>query len=164
MHQYGHLITESLVKLSHLSYPEILLAILASGHPLPVPEGVIFFVLGIIASHGIRTLLGVMLISSFACYVYDMILYSLAYAGSKLVASLSEHVKDSWRDRYTGKKGIEMFFLTFVSHFVPGWRMANPIIAAGLHVPPKKFALYSILPALIYPPTYILAGYFLLRI
>jgi membrane protein DedA with SNARE-associated domain len=164
MHRYDLLVIKALAHLSHLSYPEILIAILASGHPLPLPEGVIFFALGLLASRGVHTLIGIFLISALACFVYDVVLYTLAYGGSKLVTKLSKEAQKAWVDRYSGKGDGQMLFLTFVSHFVPGWRMANPVIMAGLHVPPKKFVLYSILPALVYPPIYILAGFFLARI
>lgn len=162
MHHYTRLIAEAFAHLSHLTYPEIILAILASGHPLPVPEGVIFFALGILARHGIHMLAGVIAVAALSCFIYDMALYSLAYAGSKLVDALSKRAM-SWHHWYTGKRDHEVFFLTFVSHFVPGWRMANPVIAAGLGVPPKRFLLYTLVPALVYPAIYVLAGYFLAR-
>jgi len=143
----------------------MLLAILASGHPLPLPEGVIFFALGVLAHQGSRNLLAVYLLCAFACFVYDTALYSLVYFGTSMARSLSKHADNKgWLNKYINVSEGQMFFLTFVSHFVPGWRMANPIIAAGLKVRPHKFALYSILPALIYPACYLLAGYFVARI
>jgi len=165
MHHYAPLLAQALLKLSHLSYPEMFLAILASGHPLPLPEGVVFFALGVLAHRGVHPIFAVYLVCALACFVYDILLYSLIYFGTAVAASLSKHVDSKgWLNKYVDVSEKQMFFLTFVSHFVPGWRMANPVIAAGLKVKPQRFALYSILPALVYPATYLLAGYFVARI
>jgi undecaprenyl-diphosphatase len=151
-------IERTLEHLSHLSYPGIFLLILSSGHPLPVPEGVIFIGLGILAGHS-GHLLGYMLTASLAMFVYDMTLFCLSYAGSSLVGHYSKKIKSIWIDHYNEASGRKMLFLVFVSHFVPVWRMVNPIIAGGIKMPPRSFALYTLISAVIYPTFYILVGF-----
>jgi membrane protein DedA with SNARE-associated domain len=156
-------VAKSLGYLSHLSYPQILLIILSSGHPLPLPEGVIFLALGILAAHGSGSLFGYVLISMLAMIVYDTTLFALAYFGSEIAAHMSTKIKSSWTDRYSGAGDKKVLFLTAVSHFVPGWRMLNPVLSAGIKIHPKKFFLYTLVSAVIYPPVYILIGFFLFK-
>ena len=98
-----------------------------------------------------------------AMVIYDVVLFSFAYFGSKLVTKISTTAKSTWIDRYSGAGDSKMLFLTTVSHFVPGWRMVNPVIAAGIKIPPKKFVMYTLISAILYPPVYILIGFFLFK-
>lgn len=159
-----HALAKALAHLSHLSYPEIYLTIIASGHPLPVPEGVIFVALGVIAGTHLGNLFGFILVAALAAFTYDLVLYGLAFAGTEIAATLSKKVKKSWTDRYSSDKSSHMMLLTLTSHFVPGWRMLNPVIAAGLKIRPKNFVLYTLVSAIVYPSIYILIGFFLTRI
>ncbi len=157
MHHFVSL-TRTFEHLSQLSYPGIFLLILSSGHPLPVPEGVIFIGLGILAAHGGK-LLSYMLVASLAMVFYDMVLYTLAFGGSTLVAKFYKKIKTVWIDHYKDATDGKIFFLVFVSHFVPVWRMVNPVIAGGMKLPWKKFLIYTLISACIYPTFYILVGF-----
>jgi membrane protein DedA with SNARE-associated domain len=158
MHHFASL-TRTFEHLSQLSYAGIFLLILSSGHPLPVPEGVIFVGLGVLAAHT-GHLLNYMAVASLAMIFYDSVLYSLAYGGSSLAAHFSKNIKQSWIERYDDANNKKMLFLVFVSHFVPVWRMVNPVIVGGMKMPWKKFLLYTCISALVYPTFYILVGFF----
>jgi undecaprenyl-diphosphatase len=151
-------IERTLEHLSNLSYPGIFLLILSSGHPLPIPEAVIFIGLGILAGHS-GHLAEYMLTASVAMIFYDIMLFSLAYAGSTLVERFHKRIKTKWVEHYIEANNGKMLFLVFVSHFVPVWRMVNPVIAGGIKLPPKKFFLYTLVSACIYPTLYILVGF-----
>ncbi len=162
MHNYS--IAKALFHLSNFSNLEIYFAILASGHPLPIPEAVIFLALGFLAGEFPGHLINYLLVSTVAVITYDLVLYTLAYTGSKIASHFSNQIKNSWSEKYSSASKKKMLFLVFVSHFVPGWRMVNPVIAAGLKLPPKMFFPFTVISALIYPTIYIFIGFFLSRI
>ncbi|MDE2026645.1 MAG: hypothetical protein KGJ07_09235, partial [Patescibacteria group bacterium] len=64
-----------------------------------------------------------------------------------------------WIEKYRNAEERRLFFLVLFSHFVPGWRFANPIIAGITDMPWKKFGLYTIISAIIYAPLFIFAGF-----
>ncbi|MES2213803.1 MAG: VTT domain-containing protein [Patescibacteria group bacterium] len=159
-HFYLKSIPATLAHLAHLNYPEIFLIILASGHPLPLPEGIIFIGLGILASHG-GSFLGYWVTAVLAVFCYDVILFGLGYTGSALAEKTSKKIRAEWIEKYTGASGRRAFFLVFVSHFVPGWRMVNPLICGALRLRPRDFFFYTICVALVYPALYLSIGYLL---
>jgi membrane protein DedA with SNARE-associated domain len=154
-------LTKVFALLSHLTYPEIFVTILASGHPLPVPEAIIFLGLGVIASGSAGHLLGFLLTGFAAIVTYDLVLYSFGYLGVRAATSVSKSAKSAWKERYSGASDAHIVMLIILSHFIPGWRMANPVIAAGLKIPFRKFLLGTVISALLYPAVYILMGFFL---
>lgn len=154
-------LTKVFALLSHLSYPEIFVTILASGHPLPVPEGIIFLGLGVVAHGTTGHLLGYLLTAFAAIVTYDLVLYGFSYLGVKAATTVSKSTKSAWKDRYSGAGNLHIISLIVLSHFIPGWRMANPVIAAGLKIPFRKFIIGTVIAATIYPAVYILMGFFL---
>ncbi|MDB5266900.1 MAG: yohD [Parcubacteria group bacterium] len=159
-HFYLKSIPAALAHISRLNYPEIFLIIIASGHPLPVPEGIIFIGLGVLAAHG-GSFLGYWVTAVLAVFCYDVVLFGLAYAGSRLAEKMSRKIKADWIEKYTGASGGRALFLVFVSHFVPGWRMVNPLICGALRLKPRDFFFYTICSALVYPALYLAIGFFL---
>jgi membrane protein DedA with SNARE-associated domain len=154
-------LTKAFALLSHLSYPEIFVTILASGHPLPVPEAIIFLGLGVVAAGGTGHIIGYLLTGFAAIIAYDVALYCFGYLGVKVAASVSKSAKSAWKDRYSGAGDMHITMLIVLSHFIPGWRMANPVIAAGLKIPFRKFIIGTVISAALYPAVYILMGFFL---
>ena len=154
-------LTKIFALLSHLSYPEIFVTILASGHPLPVPEAIIFLGLGVVASSSAGHLIGFLLTAFLAIVTYDLLLYGFGYLGVKAAATVSKSAKSAWKDRYSGAGDMHIISLIIFSHFIPGWRMANPVIAAGLKIPFRKFIIGTLISAAIYPAVYIFMGFFL---
>ena len=145
--------------LSHLSYIKIFLAIILSGHPIPVPESVTLMVLGYLLAFGKGSVVGFVLTGISAVLFFDMMLYVLSLEGSRLAASLSKRVKAEHLERYSNASNTKLFSLILVSHFIPGLRFANPILAGVTKVPWQKFLLACIISAMVYAPFYILVGY-----
>jgi membrane protein DedA with SNARE-associated domain len=136
------------------------LAIVASGHVVPLPELLTLILLGYVAAIGNVHMIGLMVVAVFAILVVDMVIYLISLSGSKLAIRLEKSVKIDWIERYRTAEERKLFLLVFVSHFVPGWRMANPIIAGVTNMPWRKFTLYTFISAVVYAPLAILAGFF----
>ena len=162
MHHFPHIkgIVGFIALFAHFSYPQIFLALLASGHLIPVPEGVTLILLGYIASMGLKTLYGVVSVGIFSVLFFDMLMYSISRSGSGLANWLSKKANVHLLERYKDVGDREIFFLVIVSHVVPGWRFANPIIAGMAEISWKKFLIYSFVAACLYAPLYILVGFY----
>lgn len=158
MHGF-HFATE-IHRLAHLSYGGMFLFLLASGHIVPIPESVTLILLGYVASLGTVHILGVLLVGIFTAFFLDMCIYFLSLGGSELLVRYSKKIKHSLIDRYHNAEERHLFFLVLASHFVPGWRLANPIIAGITQMPWRKFALYTLISSFIYAPIFVLSGYY----
>jgi membrane protein DedA with SNARE-associated domain len=144
---------------SDLSYIEIFAALIASGHLIPIPESVTLIFLGYLLAIGKGSVIGYLLVSIFSVAFFDIVLYMLSFEGSKLAEALSKKVKIHLFDRYKNISDHKLFGLIILSHFVPGWRFANPIIAGIGNIPWKKFIPATVLSAVIYAPVYMGIGY-----
>lgn len=162
MHYLPHIkgIAGFIALFAHFSYPQIFLALLASGHVIPIPEGVTLILLGYIASMGLKPLYGVLAIGIFSVLFFDMLLYSISRSGSGLANWLSKKANIHLLERYKDVGDKDIFFLVIVSHVVPGWRFANPIIAGMAEIEWKKFFIFSLVAACLYAPLYIWIGFF----
>jgi membrane protein DedA with SNARE-associated domain len=149
--------------LSHLSHLSIFLAILASGHILPIPESVTLILLGYLAAIGKGKIISLLLIAFLATIFTDLVMYAISLSGSKLALALEKRINIDWIERYRTKEEKRLFFLVFASHFVPGWRLANPVIAGITRMPWRKFTLYTLISSLVYAPLFVLAGFFFNR-
>lgn len=154
-----HNIAVYISHLSNLSYPDVFLAILASGHILPLPEIATLILLGYIAAVGKGQIIGIIIVAIIAIIFVDMVIYSISLSGNKLALRLEKKVNIDWIERYRNAEERQLFFLVFASHFVPGWRLANPIIAGVTSMPWKKFTLYTIISSVVYAPLFIFAGF-----
>ena len=146
--------------LKNLSYPGLFFVIIASGHIIPIPEPATLIILGYLSGLGRHNIFGLIAVSMLAIMFFDFVLYFLSLEGSRLAEYLTKKVKIHILDKYTNASDGDLLSLMVVSHFVPGWRMANPIIAGITDIPFKKFALFTFISALIYAPVYIGIGYF----
>lgn len=145
--------------LAHLSYGGIFLSILASGHVIPVPESVTLMLLGYLVFFGKLNLWKVFLVGIASTMAFDLVLYAISLGGSELAVKLTKRIKVSLIQRYQNAEERHLFGLVFASHFVPGWRFANPIIAGITQMPWKKFTLYSFISAAVYAPFFVAIGY-----
>ena len=145
---------------AHLSYPSIFLALIASGHVIPIPEGATLILLGYLAGIGARSLFGLYAIGAFSVLFFDMLMYTISRSGSKLAEKLLKKVKTHILERYHDASNAKTLSLVVISHFVPGWRFANPIIAGVAKVEWHKFLFFTLISSLIYAPLYISIGYF----
>ncbi|MDB5194429.1 MAG: rane-associated protein SNARE-like [Parcubacteria group bacterium] len=156
---HHNFILTNLAHLSHLSYPGIFLAILASGHVVPIPEGVTILLLGYLAGIGKGSIVGFAIVSILATTFFDLALYSLTLGGARVAATLSKKVEGKMTEKYIDASEPKIFGLVFASHFVPGWRLLNPVVAAVIRIPWHKFLLYSVISCAVYAPLYLLVGY-----
>jgi len=161
MHHFPHIFGAMgyVTYLSHISYLGIFLAILSSGHLIPIPEGVTLIVLGYLSKTGARDIYGVLSVAVFSVMFFDMFLYVVSLGGSRLAKQLEKKVKVHILERYADATDNKLLFLILTSHFVPGWRFANPIIAGVAKIPWRKFLLFTFLSSLVYAPVYVGIGY-----
>jgi membrane-associated protein len=155
-----HSIFGYLGRLDHLSYKSIFLAILASGHVVPVPELVMLILLGYLAALGKYSLWKIFGAAIFTTAIVDIVIYFICLGGSELVTKFSKKLNTRLTDRYLNAEEKHLFGLVFASHFVPGWRFANPFIAGMTQMPWKKFTLYTIISSIIYAPLFVAIGFF----
>jgi membrane protein DedA with SNARE-associated domain len=143
-----------------LTYRGIFLAIIASGHIIPVPESVMLILLGYLAALGKLSIWKIITAAIFTTTIVDIVIYFLMLGGSELVIKFSKKLNTSLVERYRNAEERHLFGLVFASHFVPGWRFANPFIAGMTQMPWKKFTLYTIVSSIIYAPLFISIGFF----
>jgi len=153
-------IIHHLSALSHLSYTEIFFALLVSGHAVPIPESLTLVMLGYLSSLGDFVVWKIFIIGILSTYVFDLMLFVVARGGGELAERLIKKVRSSRLHRWMDKEEKHLFLITFASHFVPGWRFANPIIAGVTEMPWKKFFMYSLVGCVVYAPLFIIIGYF----
>ena len=106
-----------------------------------------------------RSITSIILIGSFSVAIFDVVLYFISMNGSKFAKSLEKKVKTTILERYAGASDEKLLSLVVASHFVPGWRFVNPIVAGVARINQKKFLLFTILSSLVYAPFYIGVGY-----
>jgi membrane protein DedA with SNARE-associated domain len=143
-----------------LSYPNIFLALLASGHVIPIPEGITLILLGYGAALGKGDVFGFIVVGIIAVAFFDILLFSISLGGSHLARRLIKKVDVHLLERYRGASGRRVCTMVILSHFVPGWRFANPIIAGIAKIEWKRFTLYTLVSACLYAPLYIGFGFF----
>jgi membrane protein DedA with SNARE-associated domain len=143
-----------------LSYKGIFLAILASGHVVPIPELVMLILLGYLAALGKYSIWKVFAAAIFTTAIVDIVIYFVCLGGSELITKFSKRLNAGLTARYLNAEEKHLFGLVFASHFVPGWRFANPFIAGITQMPWKKFTLYTIISSIIYAPLFIAIGFF----
>jgi len=155
-----HSIFSYIDRFSNLSYKGIFLAILASGHVIPIPELVMLILLGYLAALGKYSIWKAFAAAIFTTAIVDIVIYFVCLGGSELITKFSKKLNASLMSRYLNAEEKHLFGLVFASHFIPGWRFANPFIAGITQMPWKKFTLYTIISSIIYAPLFIAIGFF----
>lgn len=146
--------------LKNLSYPELYLIIISSGHFIPVPEPVTLIILGYLAGVGRSNIFGLFVVGVLAVMSFDLIVYIIGRSGSRLAHYLTKKVHTNILDKYTNASDFDLLILFTVSHFVPGGRIVNPIVAGITDIKFKKFLSLTLISAVLYTPVYLLVGYF----
>ncbi len=157
----GQELLQHISYLEHLSYWGIFLAVMAAGHIVPVPESITLVLIGYVSVYT-KLHLGLVIFSAFLGTIgIDILMYSISISGSKFALSLAKKVDERLLNRYLAAEEKHLFALVLGSHFIPGWRFANPIILGITKMPWKKFLGYSIVASIIHTPIYILLGFYL---
>ena len=146
--------------LKNLSYPQLYLIVIASGHLIPIPEPVTLIILGYLAGVGRHNIFGLIAVSALAVMTFDLVIYFIGKSGSRLARYLETKIKTHILEKYKDASNFDLAILFIISHFVPGWRIANPVIAGVTDISFKKFFLLTFVSAIVYTPAYLLIGYF----
>jgi len=144
-----------------LSYIGIFIALLLSGHIVPIPQDVSLVLLGYLVAHGYSTSFVMVVIGVLAAIVGDGTLYYLAKKGTsfgqKIESKISNRIFEFVKDRM-----VRHTFLTiFCMRFFPGLRFTSAVVSGYVAIPWKKFLLYNGFSACIYVPFYFFLGYLL---
>ena len=143
-----------------ISYVGIFIAVVLSGHIIPVPEDITMLIIGYIAATEVVRLSLAIGVAIVAITFADFGLYFLSLHGSKLTVFFKNKIKANIITWYTDQMKGHTFRVMFVSRFIPGLRFVNPLIAGVIKIHPLKFLLYSFCSACIYVPLMILIGFF----
>src|SRR6266704_250271 len=95
-----HTIAGYISYLSNLSYPSIFLAIISSGHIIPIPESVTLLLLGYIAGIGKANILGLIITAFLATIAVDLIMYVISLGGSNLAKKIEKRINIDWIEQY----------------------------------------------------------------
>ena len=146
----------------HISYITIFLAIVLSGHLVPFPEDIVLFLAGYIATLRQTHLSFSILfaISVFGPFCADALLYYISRLGGKHTRWFTPKIKTSVMNRISHELHQNTLRTVFVGRFIPGIRLASPLVAGTIKVKPRDFLVASFLGALVYGPLFFLLGYF----
>ena len=144
---------------SQFAYGAIFLLLLCSGYFFPVPEEVILFIVGYMASAGLIKIVPTIIVAILAIIIVDNILFHLAKVGSKFVIRFVNKffIKGFMKDKEYVSHHIGR--IIFFSRFIPFLRMAGPSISGTLNVPWKKFFPINTFAVIIYVPIIFILGY-----
>lgn len=154
-------VAEQISYFENISYIGIFIAVAFSGHIVPVPEDVIFLLVGYIAAIRVVHLSYAIAVSIVAIVLADFLLYYLSYTGKKFAVSIEKRIKVNIFNKYVDLMNRRTFAVMFVSRFVPGLRVINPLVAGFVKINKTRFIVYSFISASLYVPLMILVGFFL---
>lgn len=152
---------DHLAYLEHLSYFGIFLVVMAAGHVIPIPESITLILIGYISVYK-NVHLGLVLLFAFLGTMgIDIFMYLISRKGSAFATRMARKIDQKHFDKYLNAQEKHLFWLVFFSHFIPGWRFANPVILGITKMPWKKFLSYSAIASCVHTPFYIFLGFFL---
>ncbi len=144
-----------------LSYIGVLIALILSGHFVPIPQDVSLILLGYIVAHGYSNV-GLMIFTGIiAAIIGDSILYTLAYTGSKFGQKIEAKIRNGIFDFVKRRMEAHTFWTMFIMRFIPGLRFASAVVAGYVKIPPKKFLSYNAFSSLFYVPFFFFIGFLL---
>lgn len=145
--------------IEHFSYLGIFVGVLLAGHIVPIPEDVVLLLSGYLVAIGYAKIFPMVLISIVAPILADAIFYWLSWTGNKFALGIEHKIKNNIFSTYKTLMERHTFFVVFFSRFIPGFRLASPLMAGFIKVPWWKFFSYNILSAVFYGPIFLLLGY-----
>jgi membrane protein DedA with SNARE-associated domain len=152
---------DQLAYLQQLSYFGIFLVVMAAGHVIPIPESITLILIGYVSVYK-DVHLGLVLFFAFLGTMgIDIFMYAISRKGNVLASRIARKIDQKHFDKYLNAQEKHLFWLVFFSHFIPGWRFANPVILGITKMPWKKFLSYSVIASCIHTPFYIFLGFFL---
>ncbi|MFA6973296.1 MAG: DedA family protein [Parcubacteria group bacterium] len=141
------------------SYLAVFLIALAAGYLVPLPEEVVFVLLGYGAALSDVNILLVILASVLGIIVSDNIAFLLGLKGSGLVDRFKKRIAPEQLAKYEGLIDSHAGKTIFTSRFIPTLRVLVPILAGTMKISWKTFFAYATLAAVIDTGALILLGY-----
>ncbi|MCE9585168.1 DedA family protein [Candidatus Nomurabacteria bacterium] len=151
---------EIINQLGSLSYFGIFIVSILSNVIIPIPEEGVLLVLGFLS--GTPAVNGFIMVPVvfLGLLISDIIMYSLARHGSKIVNFLYKKVfasrledKKEWIETNINK-------VVFFSRFLVQLRFLGPFFAGHNKMPFRKFLVYDALALAIYVPLYVFLGWY----
>jgi membrane protein DedA with SNARE-associated domain len=146
----------------HVSYVAIFLAIVLSGHIVPVPEDAVLFLAGYIAAlhHSPFSFPILLFISMIGPFCADTLLFYVARTGGKHLKWFIPRIKSSVMERISRELHDNTVRTVVIARFLPGVRLASPLVAGTIGVRQKSFLLGSIVGSILYGTLFFFLGYF----
>lgn len=153
---------EILNEVGALSYAGVFLLSLLANFVIPIPEEITLLALGYLVGTGIFKGYLILPIVIVGLLISDIVLFTLAKRGSRIVTYLYERFFAKriakrggarWTHRHIGK-------IIVISRFLVQFRFLGPFLAGHRKIPIGKFLQYELLALVIYVPLYILLGAF----
>lgn len=142
-----------------LSYLGTFIAMVLSGHLVPVPEEILLLLIGYASGIGFSNVYVAFAVASFGVIVGDSILFFLSLTGSKYIKRLKNKISRHKLKRYEGLMKAHAGKTIFLSRFIVTVRFFSPILAGSLGVRWRTFALADFPAAIIYVGVFIFLGY-----
>lgn len=145
--------------LRNFSYLGIFFSIASSGYLVPVPEEIVLLAIGYLSAIGYFSIYLAIIVSFFATFTSDILLYSLAKRDSKYTKTLKTKMQTNKIVKAWISRPNEIGKIVFIMRFFVGLRFLGPILAGAMNMSFKKFILYDSLALIIYTPFFVLLGY-----
>ncbi len=155
-----HLAIQQIALLQQFSYLGVFIAVVLSGHFVPIPEDISLLMAGYIVAVGYAQPGPMVIIAIIAPFIADGILYFLARTGSKFVPPLERYAPGLKTDFIKKQLEEHTFRSIFWMRFVTGFRFMSPVMSGYLKVSPRKYFLANGFSAIFYGPFFLSLGYF----
>ncbi len=144
--------------LQGVSYSGIFILALMANMIIPIPEEIVLLVLGYIVSASTLKFWLVLIIVYVGLSISDLVLFTLARRGGKIVAGLHKRMQRFaiLQDSNFIEKHIKK--IIFISRFVVQFRFIGPVLAGTSNIPRKTFLIWNSLALLVYVPTVLSLG------
>ncbi|MFT5360233.1 MAG: membrane protein DedA with SNARE-associated domain [Candidatus Paceibacteria bacterium] len=151
-------LSEIIKSIGSLSYWGIaVIGLVANAFPL-APEEITLLVIGYLTGTGAFNIWITAPIMIGGMFVSDIILFTLARRGNRLLKRFKEKISkhrhlrdDSWVKKHIKK-------IIFISRFVIYFRFMGPVLAGSVRAPWKTFLFYDFIALCVYVPTVLFAG------
>lgn len=146
----------------HISYVAVFLAIILSGHIVPIPEDAVIFLAGYLGAlrHSPFSFTILLMICILGPFCADALLFLVAKKGGRYTKWFLPHIKVSVLDRISKELHENTIRTVFFGRFIPGFRLASPLVSGTIGVKARSFLTASFFASLFYGPILFFLGYF----
>jgi membrane protein DedA with SNARE-associated domain len=155
-----NLALQQIALLQQFSYLGVFIAVVLSGHFVPIPEDISLLMAGYIVAMGYAHLWPMVIIAIIGPFIADGLLYYLARTGSRFVPSLEKYAPGLKIDFIRRQLEEHTFRSVFWMRFVTGFRFMSPVISGYMKIPPSTYLPANFASAFFYGPFFLFLGYF----